>query len=318
MTLVAATYRYCAYGITLLSDVPLALPERSPNGLGQVSCVRASSPLVQARRDAGCEEHAGSWFQHAFLPDGSIYARWRGVGDFLVSPDGREICWCRDEGSSEESAEVYLLGQALSFALVQQGLEPLHAATVVVGNDALAFLGGSGFGKSTLAAFLLSRGARLLTDDLLLLDTEREAVLAYPGPPRIKLFAKTADRMLGGAVTRPRMNPDTAKQIAPLDRSRVCAEPVRLAAIYDLAPPRESCRHDTVTIQPLSTRNAFPVLLRSAFNRRTSGGVRTARQFAFASSIAERVPVSTLTYPRTLDVLPDVRRALLAGLTHGD
>lgn len=318
MTVVAASYRYCAYGVTVLSDVPLALPQPSRNGLGQVSCVHASDDLEKARQQAGFDEGAGVWFQHAFLADGSIYARWRGVGDFLVASDGCEISWCRDHRASEESAQVYLLGQALSFALVQQGLEPLHGATVVVGDDAFAFLGGSGFGKSTLAAFLLSTGARLLTDDLLLLDPQAATVLAYPGPPRIKLFAKTADRLLGGTANRPPMNPDTAKQIAALDGSRACTEPVRLAAIYDLASPRDSCRQNTVTVEPLSPRSAFPLLLRSAFNRRTSGGARTARQFAFAARIVERVPVRRLTYPRRLDTLPDVRRALFVDFNAGD
>ena len=53
-------------------------------------------------------------------------------------------------------------------------------------NQAVAFLGDNAFGKSSLAACFLAAGARLLTDDLLVLHESSDRVLAYPGPPRIK------------------------------------------------------------------------------------------------------------------------------------
>ena len=86
-----------------------------------------------------------------------------------------------------------MLGQALSFALVRQGFEPLHATVVVVDDHAVAFLGGNAFGKSSLAACFLEAGYRLLTDDLLILRESSDRILAYPGPPRIKLFPKIAE-----------------------------------------------------------------------------------------------------------------------------
>src|SRR5204863_102769 len=107
----------------------------------------------------------------------------------------------RFDGASAESFQVYLLGQALSFALVKQGLEPLHATVVVVDGQGVAFLGDNGYGKSSLAACFLEGGYRLLTDDLLLLKASGGDVLAYPGPPRIKLFPEVARRFLGDAAS---------------------------------------------------------------------------------------------------------------------
>ena len=71
--------------------------------------------------------------------------------------------------AQEESFQVYLLGQALSYALVNAGFEPLHATAIVVNGGAVVLLGSSGFGKSSLAACFLEAGHRLLTDDLLIL-----------------------------------------------------------------------------------------------------------------------------------------------------
>ena len=63
-----------------------------------------------------------------------------------------------------------MLGQALSFALIERGFEPLHGTAVVVDGVAAVFLGGSGCGKSSLAASFLATGHRVLTDDLLIVQ----------------------------------------------------------------------------------------------------------------------------------------------------
>ncbi|MFB3074256.1 MAG: hypothetical protein ACE1Z6_03640, partial [Candidatus Methylomirabilales bacterium] len=110
-----------------------------------------------------------NWFQHLRLPDGSDYLRWSGLFEFLVSADGRRIA-CRElECASPESFQTYLIGQVLSFALVKRGIEPLHSTTVVIDGKAVAFLGDSGYGKSSLGAAFLQAGYPLLTDDLLVL-----------------------------------------------------------------------------------------------------------------------------------------------------
>ncbi len=91
----------------------------------------------------------------------------------------------------------------------------------------MAFLGDHAFGKSSLAACFLENGHRLLTDDLLILQESSDGILAYPGPPRIKLFSRIASRLLGHTLNRVPMNADTDKLILPIDEHRRCARPVR-------------------------------------------------------------------------------------------
>jgi hypothetical protein len=308
-------YRYGVYGIVVVSDTPLALPDYSRGGLGQVECLSApASVFLAATREACFDPRSDFWYRFAFLPDGSTYARWDAVGEFLVAADGRRIACRRMEGSSDESFQVYMLGQALSFALVKQRLEPLHATGVVVDNQAVAFLGDSAFGKSSLAACFLEAGYRLLTDDLLILQESSGGILAYPGPPRIKLFSKIARRFLGPTATRVPMNPDTDKLILPIDEHRSCASPVALKAIFSLAAPRDACRRPGVSIEALSPRDTFVELVKGAFNRRLVSPQRLERQFSVMASLAERIPVKKLTYPRAIDRLPEVRRMVLADL----
>ena len=102
-----------------------------------------------------------AWYRHAHLRDGSTYLRWDGLAEFLVSADGFRITFGWIGPASQEAFQVYLLGQALSFALVKRGHEPLHATSVVVDGRAVVFLGRSGFGKSSLAACFLAGRASI-------------------------------------------------------------------------------------------------------------------------------------------------------------
>ena len=315
---VAARHRYCVYGIVVVSDTPLALPEYCHGGLGQVECLSApESVFLTAMQGVSFDPRSDSWYQYAFLDDGSTYVRWDNVGEFLVSADGHRITCRRDDHSSVESFQVYMLGQALSFALVKQRLEPLHATVVVVDDQAIAFLGSNAFGKSTLAACFLEAGDRLLTDDLLILQATPNRILAYPGPPRIKLFPKMAGRFLGHIGDRGKMNADTNKLILPLDEDLSCARPVTLKAIYSLGAPREMRERPCVSIERLSPRESFVELVRSTFNRRLVSPRRLERQFGVMATLADVMSVKRLSYPRAIARLPDVRTTVIADLERG-
>jgi hypothetical protein len=209
-----------------------------------------------------------------------------------------------------------MLGQALSFALVKQGFEPLHATAVIVEDEAVVFLGGNGFGKSTLAACFLEAGYRLLTDDLLILRESPDGVLAYPGPSRIKLFPDIARRFVGHAFGHVPMNSGTDKLILPIDEPLRCTVPVALRAIYALEDPDEVCRSESATIEALSTRAAFLELVKGTFNRRLVTPARLHRQCSGMASLAERIAVRKLRHSWEIDRLRDVRGIVLADLAH--
>ena len=306
-----SSYRYCVYGIDIVSDTPLTMPRHAHEPLCHVACVRAPARLF-ARAIEGAAIHplSDAWQRSALLHDGSAYVSWDSVGEFLVAADGRHIACRPSERCSRESFQVYMLGQALSFALVRQHLEPLHATVVEIEGEGVAFLGGSAFGKSTVAASLLEAGYRLVTDDLLVLRECGHTIWAYPGPPRIKLFPEMAHRFLAGAAGV-HMNADTGKLIVPLDERQTCTHPVPIRAMYVLTPPPQAARGMTVTSEALSCRAAFIELVRNTFNRRLAGASRMKRQFTAAGRLVDALPFRRLTYPRQLERLKDIHDIVL-------
>lgn len=305
-------YRYSVYGISLRSEFPLALPPPGDSSFQDIE-LRLGSPALfsAALHDATFQPSPDRWRQYAFLPDGTTYVRWPDLAEFLVSADGLRVT-CRVGPTSQEAFQVYLLGQALSFALVKRGFEPLHATTVVIKGRAVAFLGSSGFGKSSLAACFLEAGYPLLTDDLLLLRKNGRGFEGYPGPPRIKLFPKIARAFLKGNLGGVPMNSGTAKLVLPLFENQACQSTAPLRAIYVLNSPRKVFRKQKIRIELLSAREAFLALLRNTFNSLLVDPDRLQRQFAAVTQLAAKVPVAKISYPRRLASLPEVRQLIIS------
>jgi hypothetical protein len=301
--------------MALKSQIPLALPERGEGGLGQIELrMEQARYFSSAARSLSRQPVSDSFYQSKFLRNGSTYVRWNGVGEFLISDDGCRITGRQHDAAQEESFQVYLLGQALSYALVRRGLEPLHATAIVVNGGAVVLLGSSGFGKSSLAACLLEAGHRLLTDDLLVLQASGGSVMAYPGPARIKLFPQLARRFLPKVASGVAMNSGTRKLILPLENIQSVVHPVPLRRIYALPAPGSKAHSSDVQISVLPPGQSFLALVRNTFNDRIVNPARLERQFEAAASVASLMTVKQVSYPRGLSRIAAVRDALLADL----
>ena len=337
LPLASTVYRYAAYGVSIRSNLPLPLHAPAISGLFEIEVHNSIGPLHSSIEEPaihgpsiqgpslqcpsiqgkiGFERNPSTAFDVASLPDGSTYVHMPGVGEISVSADGRFLV-CRPYGeSTSESFNVYLVTQALSFALVKCGLEPLHATAVAIDGKAALFLGDCGLGKSTLAAAFLQAGCRLLTDDLLVLHKPHAALLAYPGSPRIKLFPRMAREFLGKAVSGVPMNPYTHKMIVPLKEWQVCTDALPVGGVYALAPASE-VRGAEVSLSAMSQREAFLTLLAGTFNRTILDSTRLRRQFEATQALANALPVKKLSYPRSLDSLPDVLEFVVSDLCAG-
>lgn len=307
---------YQVYGLCVTSHWPLSCPEGTGARLSEVELFEGPASLYAAVCNEAARGLEGEeWFRHLRSPDGSEYLRWAGLFEFLVSADGRRIAGRPLNGTSLEAFRTYLLGQVLSFALLKQGVEPLHSTAVVIDGGAVGFIGDCGYGKSSLGAAFLQAGYPLLTDDLLVIKEEGHSFVAYPGPPRIKLFPAIAKSLLGDCVEGTPMNNLTPKLIIPLERHRSHRAAAILKTIYVLTHPGAGSRCERVTIRRLSQQRAFLELLRNTFNPVIIERERLKRQFTIGTLVASKIPIKSLSYPRTLLSLPSVREAVLKDLT---
>src|SRR6185436_12938258 len=155
-------------------------------------------PLLERRVAGG---GIGLTVQHDAAAGYRVWAPRHGA--WVVAPDGRTVTGAAPSGPRWRW-ERLVLAQALPLASVLQGMEVLHASAVSLDGRAVAFLGRSGAGKTTLATRLLARGARLVTDDVLALDTagghvraHRGAAVARLDPREVRAIPAAERRALG-------------------------------------------------------------------------------------------------------------------------
>ncbi len=306
---------YCFYGVSITSQWPLYPQESGEGGLGKVKLYEGTgSHFAGAAAEAAGRLSSSKWVQYARLQDGADYLHWPDLFEFIISADGQQIAGRALSETAIEMFRTYLLGQVISLALLKQGIEPLHSTVVVIDGQAIAILGDTGYGKSTLAAALLQSGASLLTDDLLVVRQNGAGWLAYPGPPRMKLFPEAAHTFLGEQVAGIPMNPLTSKLVIPLATHQITHLATKLAAIYVLRSPTAKRLGDKVTIRKRQQHKACLDLIAGTYNTLVRTPDRLTQQFNLATHLALSIPIKSLSYPRGLARLPEVVAMIQADL----
>jgi hypothetical protein len=301
------------YGLTLQSAIPLPCPNAehlvTSADIELHEC--ASAEILQACTQERVSFREEGFWQCSIFADGSVYVCWKEHFEFVVSASAKLILWRKLREVSNEVFFTYFLSQVLSYCLLAHGIEPLHATAIVVDGQAVAFLGSSGIGKSSLAAAFMQKGYLLLTDDVLALEFRGENVWARPGIARMKLNPDSADAVFCGRRSIS-MNSFTSKMIFPLNDSQHDNRTVRLRALYTLPYKPSKSR---ILVRRLAGRSSFLPIVQNTFNTTVLHAQRLKQQFAFASRLARLIPIKRLSYPKRLDILPDIADAILADMS---
>lgn len=113
------------------------------------------------------------------------------VGEFFIH-DGQEIVMNPLPGVDQALLRTVLLGPALCVLLRQRGLLVLHASCININHKGVAFMGGSGWGKSTLATAFHTQGYPVLTDDVMPIQMIPGQPLVFPAYPQFKIWPEAA------------------------------------------------------------------------------------------------------------------------------
>jgi hypothetical protein len=177
-----------AFGLRVSSDVPLPGHWRADGaGLPGVTIERAT---VDAVRAAWSGAAALGWMGRTDGRDlrvehghaGDLRLELDSTVELHVSADGGRVL-VADSGEAPLLLARLLLDSALFTVSLHQGWEAVHAGAVLTPAGAIAVMGSTGAGKSSLTAALVAAGCGFFTDDVLVLGRGAESIAAHPGPP---------------------------------------------------------------------------------------------------------------------------------------
>ena len=258
-------------------------------------------------------------FHEWSLPDGRAYAafyrvergyliRFPGMADFHVSADGT-AAQCRPAPGVSEAVWRHLyLNQVQPLMLGRQGRLVFHGSAVEVPGGAVAFLGVSGRGKSTLAAAFASAGHRFLTDDGLHLERADGDYAVIPSHPSIRLWSDSREALLPeGATTMPPLPFTPKSRILAAAELPFCDEPRRLRAAYFLGEEQTG----EIAFRRIGDAQAVSAWLNNTFVLDVEDRRGLGAHFEAITDLACTVPSYRLDYARRYDFLGPVRRSIL-------
>jgi HPr Serine kinase C-terminal domain len=253
--------------------------------LGDEEALRAAWPAGEARRTGWMGPPERRVMTVDAHPEAGYLIHLPAYGRFLVSSDGRSVaCAPSAPGPLWQNA---LVGQVLPAAASLQGYEVLHASALRVGGRAVALVGASGAGKSSLALRLLERGATLLADDVAVVAERDGRLVVEPSSALVNIRDDEVARLGGArlAVLGETIGRSEGKLHVVVQREH---RPTSLGVVYLLERAEGS-----PVIEPVSAPGAAEILP-TTFVTYVHRADRLIRQLDLAALLARTVPVARL------------------------
>ena len=203
-----------------------------------------------------------------------------GMGELIISGHGETITQRFQEDELSQLDREVILGPALVLALALRGVWSLHASAAMYKGNVIAFLGESGQGKSTLAAYLSGNpGWSLVADDILPVILNGKAVNILPRFPQLKL---------------------------PLNAQPAAGLPEQLPLKY-ICVLTHAAADQMPALTGISTSSTVHSLLRHIAGTRMFNTDLLAKHLKFSSQAAPSLTAYRLVHPLRRDTLPVVR-----------
>jgi hypothetical protein len=221
-----------------------------------------------------------------------------GHGTHLVSPRGDSIASSVRDRPHRRWQRLFF-AQVLPLAATAAGLDVLHAGAVESNGHAVALVGCSGVGKSSVVAHLVAGGAAFFTDDVLAIEACGTGLEAHPGAAAASLAFEELSSMSAyerARVARTTWGRDDGK--VQLDVGSL-GSPAQLSAVFFL---RRTPGGETPSVEQSDSAAA---LLGAAF----LPYVRTPSRMAMHLAVAAAVGGSGRTYTVTIPPSTSARAA---------
>lgn len=287
------SFRYCAFGLRIAADFPL--PElRVDRAGGSADVTVTAGPLPPGPSG------------HHLQVEGRTATLWVSDADATYRmEDGRRVVVDSRGRAIGRNVRLYLLGSALGAILHQRALLPLHACALEIEGRGVAVLGRSGAGKSTLSAWLVDRGARLLSDDVCVVRARGQGFVAEPGIPRLRLWREAIRARGDDPDLYPRSFEDWDKHDVPAQASAL-AGPAALAGLFLLEEAPE------IGFERLGGAAAVEALSANTYRGSyVSAMGRAAEHLGQCVALARGVPIERFSRRRDLRKMDEANERLL-------
>ena len=249
------------------------------------------------------------WLSFGALDPGYLL-RFSDYADFFVTTCGKKIRCCPGPDTSFDVVEHLFLNQVVPRVLNHSGTVVLHASAVVSPVGAVAFLGETGWGKSTLAASFSAERLPLLSDDGIVIKEDSGKLCAIPSQSGLRLWPDSLREIF---QEEPRDTEASRKTSVGCNRVRLAPgeTPVPIRGIYVLSPSTGLADPDKISVDPLSSREAFLELVKHLYRLHDTDRQRLKKEFSELGRIADAISFSRLRFPHRYSRLPLVRKTVL-------
>lgn len=307
---------YQAHGLLIRSgfELPLTVADADPGAPPDLVIDAGCDRLVPTDDPPGTvlarlADRNGTTFYSIGRERDRTVLRYPGRCEFVGDGELRAVIVHVQPSADPGVVPVLAAGALLAVHLKLRGRLVLHASSVRVGAAALAFVGASGMGKSTLATLLCTAGHQLVSDDVLRVDLGRDRVpRVYAGSTETRLRA--AARELAAGKPEGSVRPTADGRLAVRSPVHTGAT-LPLAACVVPLPSREDAE---IAVRRISGAQA---LMRLSQFPRVVGWLEPSaqrRDFHQLADLVGQVPVYEARIPWGPPFGPDLAVRLLDAL----
>lgn len=250
---------------------------------------------------------------------GDFLIRFPGQGDFLLkrgSDAGEYVVtgWPAPECDDRTITNLFhnaiqpILGNHSGGLYLHGSAVLLDGVTSNAAAGAIAFLGLSRGGKTTLAGSFAREGQPFLTEDVIDLRPKDGRYWLQPKRSKLRLFADSARYLLGQDA---RFDDEDLKQDVEAGGALPFAESAApLSQIYILGTDHRA----PLSIRQCSLQQAISMLMPHAFILDVEDKARLRGHFARMADLSQDIPCYALDFTRDYAELPKVRGAILGNV----
>lgn len=200
--------------------------------------------------------------------------------------NGKEIIINSDLNLNPNLTRFLILNQGMGILLYQRGYLVLHGSAVNMYGEAVAFVGPSEIGKSTIATILNINNHPIVADDVLAIKFENDTPLILPSFPILRLRAEVIETLFDTS--------DSFSHVLQSDKNNYYSKknfstvPLPLKRVYILK------NSDKNKIIPLKFQDGLMELIKQSYTLRFFDNQQKYKNLFQCTNVVKNVPIKYL------------------------